>query len=203
MSSKPYQEIDAKIVYAESPVKVKTERLLVVVDYQTDFVDGVFGTNPLAVAVEEPIYNKIKEAEKQGDRIVFTMDTHPSSGYEEVRESNLYPIHCDPATDGWKLYGKVGEFFGKYDYIEKCTFGAKLLVEYIEAHPEIKTIELVGVSTSICVFNNAILCANMFPGCEIKVDYDCCAAFTPEDHDTALKGLQGFGCVIENTPEGF
>ncbi len=165
MKTMPYEGIDAAIVDGTAPGTVKTNKLLIVVDYQVDFVDGVFGTNPLAVAIEQNVKNKIAEAAGRGDHIVFTMDTHPAGNYQDTRESNLFPMHCDPETDGWKLYGQVNEYFGKYDYIEKCAFGSNLLVDYIKRYPEIGSIELIGVSTSICVFNNAILCFNMLPQC--------------------------------------
>ncbi len=203
MSTKPYAAIDARVIKGKNSTPVKTGKLLVVVDYQVDFVDGCFGTNPLAVGIETAVAAKIAEAAERGDRIVFTMDTHPADTYSASRESRLFPMHCDPATEGWKLYGKVGEYFGKYDYIEKCVFGSALLMDYIKDHPEITEIELIGVSTSICVFNNGILCLNMFPGCEVAVDYTCCAADSVENHDKALKMLQANGCTINNAPEGF
>lgn len=50
-------------------------RLLVVTDFQYDFVSGSLGF-PKAQELEEPIAKKIEEYRANGDEIVFTLDTH-------------------------------------------------------------------------------------------------------------------------------
>ena len=51
------------------------ERLLVVVDYQKDFVDGALGF-PGAENLDLRIAAKIKRYHDAGDVVVFTYDTH-------------------------------------------------------------------------------------------------------------------------------
>ena len=51
------------------------KELLVVVDMQTDFVNGALGTEE-AVNIVEIVVKKVKEAQKCGKDIVFTMDKH-------------------------------------------------------------------------------------------------------------------------------
>ena len=50
-------------------------KLLVVVDYQNDFVTGALGFKE-AVDIEPNIIKLIKEFEDSGDEVIFTMDTH-------------------------------------------------------------------------------------------------------------------------------
>ena len=50
-------------------------KLLVVVDYQKDFVDGALGF-PGAENLDEKIVNKIQEYMQDGCEIFYTMDTH-------------------------------------------------------------------------------------------------------------------------------
>ena len=52
------------------------KRLLIVVDYQNDFVDGSLGF-PGAELLEEPIAAKIEEYRSAADVIAFTFDTQP------------------------------------------------------------------------------------------------------------------------------
>ena len=47
------------------------KKLLVVVDMQKDFIDGVLGTAE-AVKIVEPAADKIREAKEQGEDIIFT-----------------------------------------------------------------------------------------------------------------------------------
>lgn len=49
--------------------------LLVVVDMQTDFVDGALGTKE-AQKIVENVVSKVKSAKECGKDIIFTMDTH-------------------------------------------------------------------------------------------------------------------------------
>lgn len=68
-------------------------KVLVVVDYQKDFVDGALGFKK-AEALEEGIYNKVKEYLDNGDKVVFTYDTHYDN-YLETREGINLPVkHC-------------------------------------------------------------------------------------------------------------
>ena len=50
-------------------------KLLIVVDYQKDFVDGSLGF-PGAEALDEVIAAKVKQYQQNGDKVVVTMDTH-------------------------------------------------------------------------------------------------------------------------------
>ena len=58
--------------------------LLVVVDMQTDFVDGALGTKE-AQNIVENVVSKVKSAKECGKDIIFTMDTHQEN-YSEASE---------------------------------------------------------------------------------------------------------------------
>ena len=51
------------------------KKLLIVVDYQNDFVNGSLGF-PKAVKIENNIVNKINQYKENNDDIIFTLDTH-------------------------------------------------------------------------------------------------------------------------------
>ena len=83
-------------------------RLLIVVDYQNDFVDGALGF-PGAEKLHGPICDKIGEYRNRVDTVVFTKDTHRPD-YLETQEGGTLPvIHCVWGTKGHDLYGKLEE----------------------------------------------------------------------------------------------
>ena len=82
------------------------KKLLIVVDYQNDFVTGSLGFEK-AVELEEPIAARIREYREMGEdgQIIFTMDTHDRH-YMESQEGKHLPVaHCIEGEDGWQLYG--------------------------------------------------------------------------------------------------
>jgi len=150
------------------------KKLLVVVDYQNDFVTGTLGFEK-ALSLEEGIVNKIKEFEKEGNDIAFTLDTHYEN-YLETSEGKMLPIkHCIDGSDGQKVYGKVNEYSLKYPCFKKLTFGSSKLLNYL-LDKDYEQIELVGVVTNMCVLANAIVCQSALPNAKIVVWKDLVAA---------------------------
>ena len=182
-----------------NPVK----KVLVVVDYQVDFVDGTLGKNADAVAIENTMYKKIASYQKAGDLIVYTMDTTYPEGYKKTREGKLFGLHCVIGTKGWNLYGKIdGLLTGKAIMVKKNTFGSPDLLKVIQLIQSqgttLKSIEVVGVSTSVCVLHNAVLLYNFFPDVPLYVDASCCAAQTPVIHKEALTQMKQYGIIVTN-----
>ena len=69
------------------------KKLLVVVDYQVDFVNGSLGF-PKALTLEDGIVDKIIEFENNNDEVIFTLDTHYDDYMETVEGTNLPIKHC-------------------------------------------------------------------------------------------------------------
>ena len=82
------------------------KRLLVVVDYQNDFVDGALGF-PGAEKLEKPIADKIAAYREAGDEVAFTFDTHRRNYLDTQEGKNLPVAHCVEGTPGHDLYGQV------------------------------------------------------------------------------------------------
>lgn len=170
-----------------------TEDILVVIDMQTDFVDGALGT-PEAQAI---VGNVCDAIDGWDDTIVVTMDTH-GEGYEKTQEGRNLPVtHCQKGTDGWQLTPKVVEALGRYEertgckplVYEKGAFGSKELAQEAvvwDVLLPIRRIRLVGLCTDICVVSNAMLLKAFLPEVPIEVVADCCAGVTPETHEAAL-----------------
>ena len=103
------------------------KKLLIVVDYQKDFVNGSLGFKE-AEDLDEYLASLIDQ-----DDVIFTFDTHQNN-YLETQEGKNLPIeHCIKNSDGWELYGKVNTAKKEYDIcIEKTTFGSLELGNYLK-----------------------------------------------------------------------
>lgn len=166
-------------------------RLLVVVDYQNDFVDGSLGF-PKAVALEAAIVKHIKDFKANGDQVVFTLDTH-SKDYLARQEGHYLPVeHCIEGTHGHELYGKVKDLAEGCLTFNKPTFPSLDLANW--AHDQtFDEIDVVGVVSNICVISNCIMLKAALPETPIYVYKDGIASNDEVLHKECLdvmKSLQ-------------
>lgn len=168
--------------------------VLVVIDMQKDFVDGVLGTKE-ARAIVDNVNKKISDYRASGDVVIFTRDTHDEN-YLNTAEGRKLPVpHCIKGTEGWQITSKI-EVLDDI-VIDKPTFGSFELADWISYFSiyDIVSIEIVGVCTDICVISNAMILKAKFPEMSIFVDSSCCAGVTPESHNNALEAMKM--CQIE------
>lgn len=176
------------------------KRCLIVVDYQNDFVCGSLGFAG-SEDIESRIAEKIREYRKNGDDVIFTLDTH-NADYLETREGRYLPVeHCLKGSEGHDLYGKVADECKKGDLcFEKNTYGSDALFEYLKKTPY-ESIELCGVVTNICVISNAVLAKTAQPETDISVDALCVASNDEALHSKALDVMAGLQIEIANRGE--
>lgn len=162
-------------------------KTLIVVDYQNDFVTGALGSEE-AQAIEEAMIRKVSEAVANGERIIFTQDTHYED-YLNTREGRFLPIeHCIDNTWGHEIVSSILEVAGESPTIvRKETFGFD---NWAEILGEVEEVELVGVCTDICVISNALIIKALYPEAELTVDSNVCAGLSPEKHANALDVMQ-------------
>ena len=166
-------------------------KLLVVVDYQKDFVDGALGYAG-AEKLEGPLYDRVRSALAAGWKVIFTRDTH-GPDYLDTQEGKHLPVpHCIRGTEGWEIIPQLRPDTVGCTIVDKPTFGSRALGEELvrlnETEP-VRKITLIGVCTDICVLSNALLAKAFLPEAEIVVEANCCAGVTPEAHRTALAAL--------------
>ena len=157
-------------------------KTLIVVDMQTDFIDGSLGTKE-AQAIVPNVKKKIQEYKNRGDEIIFTRDTHQSDYLDTPEGKKLLVVHCIEGTKGWQIADGL-EVEG-CTYIDKPTFGWTHWNERT-----FQEIEMVGLCTDICVVSNALILKATFPSVEITVDASCCAGVTPQTHLAALETMK-------------
>ncbi|WP_446897351.1 cysteine hydrolase family protein [Clostridium sp. LBM24168] len=173
------------------------KKILVVVDYQNDFVNGSLGFDK-AVELEDRIVEKIEKYKKNGYEVVFTLDTH-DEGYLNTQEGKNLPVkHCIKSTKGWNLYGKVYDLSDDtVKSFEKVTFGSLELADYLREN-EFQSVELVGVVSNICVISNAVLAKAALPEAEIIVDTLCTASNDESLNEKALDVMSGMQIKVIN-----
>lgn len=162
-------------------------KLLIVVDMQHDFVDGVFGT-PEARAIVPAVAAKVHEYIKNGDKVIYTRDTHFDNYLDTAEGKNLPVPHCIKFSEGWQIVPEVYEFGSPV--VDKTTFGyTGWNVFPVGGIENYESIELVGVCSSICVISNALILKSIYPETPIMVDSHCCACVSPESHKNALAAM--------------
>lgn len=198
------QPYAAPSVVTDEERLASTKKVLVVVDYQVDFVDGgVFGTVEPAIAIEDGLCEVIQRYRDNDDIIIYTMDTHPSDHYLETREGTFNPPHCIPGTEGWELYGKVRDLLSPDNAIQvlKGTYGSADLPAVLQLLQSqgigIELVEFAGVSTTCRVLHNAIIVYNFFPELPLVFDERTTASYTDEKTAEQLNQLEGWGFIVK------
>lgn len=198
------QPYAAPSVVTDEERLANTKKVLVVVDYQVDFVDGgVFGTVEPAIAIEDGLCEVIQRYRDNDDIIIYTMDTHPSDHYLETREGTFNPPHCIPGTEGWELYGKVRDLLSPDNAIQvlKGTYGSADLPAVLQLLQSqgigIELVEFAGVSTTCRVLHNAIIVYNFFPELPLVFDERTTASYTDEKTAEQLNQLEGWGFIVK------
>ena len=160
-------------------------KYLIVVDMQTDFIDGALGT-PEAVAILPHVKEKIENFE---GKVLFTRDTH-APDYLTTQEGRNLPVeHCIKGTDGWQIHPTL-EPLRKTEAIDKPTFGSTALMELLKKEGDVESLEFIGLCTDICVISNAMLAKANFLEVPVTVDAKCCAGVTPASHKNALEAMK-------------
>ena len=172
------------------------KRLLLVVDYQKDFVDGALGFAD-AEKLDGPISAKIAQYRAAGDDVAFTMDTH-GPDYLGTQEGRKLPVpHCLRGSDGWQLYGETGQVMERSRdmVIGKGTFPSLWLANWLKGQGY-DQVELAGLVSYLCVLSNAIMVKAALPEAEIIVDASCTAGPDPALHAKGLDVMEALQLTV-------
>ncbi|MCI2111523.1 MAG: cysteine hydrolase [Bacilli bacterium] len=164
------------------------KRLLVVVDFQNDFVDGPLGF-PKAASFYPRVKELISEFEDSRDEVVFTRDVREDD-YLHTEEGRNLPIpHCLRGTPGARFYGDLEEMASAHRVFEKGTFGSEALLDYLKKGAY-REIVLCGLDLSICVIANAIIAKTAAPNAHIVVDLSASGSGDREAEGHAIAALR-------------
>lgn len=152
------------------------KKILIVVDYQKDFVDGALPV-PGAVEIAKNIQNEINNIKY--DTVIYTLDTHIKKDYEVSEEAQMFPEHCIFKTEGWNFYNIEPRNKDLVNQMKRIEYPLNLNMneEFIfmkdkfsiwEGNKDYRNwfteyfkdqeteIYICGVATNYCVFMNAI-----------------------------------------------
>ena len=168
-------------------------KILICVDVQNDFIDGVLGVDKDR-KITDGIVKYAEDFHSEGGIVYATKDTHFDNYLDTLEGKNLPIKHCIESTNGWNIPDRLAEVS---DIWEKTTFGSLSLMDYIggKKFGEIEEIELCGFCTSICVISNAILLRAKLPDTKISIIENLCGDINNESHQAALKVAKN--CQIE------
>ena len=171
--------------------------LLIVVDMQNDFITGSLGSKD-AEAIVPNVAERISEYINNNKDVIFTKDTHEKSYYHNSLEGRKLPIeHCIEDTWGHELHQAIKKFadkLGTQCIKYKNTFGAQWSVLQTRDFINLKSIEICGLCTDICVVSNVLILRSCCPEVEITVNSKLCAGTTRENHEAALKVMRS--CLV-------
>lgn len=183
---------------------MNTNKILVVVDMQNDFITGVLG-NESTKSIVNNVKNLVEEFIKEECPIIFTKDTHTNLHYPVCREGKHLPIkHCIIGTEGSHIIPELSEaleYSNTYVLNKIDSFGFFNLHELFETTIDSKKfpynrfgeyeIHICGVVTNMCVLAVALSFQNLFINSEIYIHSNCCESNDPILHDEALHVMQG------------
>lgn len=177
---------------------MNTEKVLIVIDMQNDFVTGALA-NQAAQEIIPAIAEEIKAYRKEGMPVYFTRDTH-GEDYLQTQEGRMLPVpHCIKGTEGWQIVPELADLGAEEDVLDKPSFGCPdlpgWLTEKLGGVPS--AIQLCGVCTDICVISNAMILKGAFPETEVTVDGKLCAGVTAESHENALAAMQACQVIVK------
>lgn len=169
------------------------KKLLVVVDYQNDFVDGSLGFEG-AKDIEPYIVSLIEEYKKNNWDVIYTMDSHQEDYLNTEEGKHIPVVHCLRGTEGQKLHGKLNFLAGGSLIFEKRAFPSSQLCFYLRGC-DYTEVTLVGIVSNICVLSNAIMVKAALPKAHIIIDAKGCAS---NNLDLQAKGYDvARGLLIE------
>ena len=160
------------------------KKLLIVVDYQNDFVNGSLGFEN-APKLEKRIVELIKKYKENNDEVIYTMDTHYDDYLNTYEGQNLPVKHCIEGTVGWQLYGETKDLLSDALCFKKQTFPSFELGEYLK-DKEYSSITLAGLVSHICVISNAIIVKATNPNTPIYIDLEATSSVDLETHQKCI-----------------
>lgn len=162
-------------------------KVLCVIDMQNDFIDGALGTKD-AVAIVDKVKEKIALYRENGDRVIFTRDTHGEDYLSTAEGRKLPVVHCVKGTYGWQISSELNT--EGCEIIDKPTFGSYELAGKVAETENLEGVELVGLCTDICVISNALMIKAKVYETPVTVDGSASAGVTPESHRNALESMK-------------
>ncbi|MBC7194509.1 MAG: cysteine hydrolase [Caldisericia bacterium] len=169
---------------------------VLVVDMIHDFVYGKF-RNERAIKIISNIKKILDVARDKKIPVIYLKDSHEKGDPEE----KLWGEHAMKDSKGSEIIDELSPKKNDYVILKRTYSGFyKTDLDLLLKKLEVDTAILVGVSTDICVQNNAN--ELFYRGFNIYVVQDGTASISEENHDSALNYMKNiFNAKIVSTEE--
>ena len=172
------------------------KKLLIVVDYQVDFVSGTLGFEG-AEKLTDVIKEKIESYISNNHDIIYTLDTHYQD-YLDTYEGKHLPVkHCIKGSMGHELVKDIDYRNNAIQVFEKNTFPSLELGIYLK-DKNYDEVELCGLVSNICVISNAIIVKSALPNAHIVIDALATDSFDKALQEKCFDVLQGLQISVIN-----
>lgn len=174
-----------------------TNKFLIVVDVQNDFVRGTLSCEGAETIIPH-IVNTVERYKQIGYEVIFTQDSH-GENYLHTKEGRYLPItHCIKGNWGWEIVRELQPLVMDCTIFEKSYFASPHIASLLQQQSSEEPMEIVlcGFCTDICILANAVLLSSLFPHCHIKVIASACGGSTAEAHQKALAIMKGLHVEI-------
>lgn len=172
--------------------------MLVIIDMQNDFIDQ--GKGKMVVKEADKLVSgtiqKIKEYEKRGDLVLYTLNIHRDMPDDNrPKEEKIW---------GEEIYSLLKAFLINHIPVKKYYYGVypytlrKLLDQYENMGRYLNIIEIIGVETNLCVLTNAIILQTLFHDSNIIIDANLCTSNDMELHWKALDIMRKMNIEVKN-----
>lgn len=172
------------------------KKLLIIVDYQNDFVDGALGFEG-AELISKVIKEKIETYLNNDHHIIYTFDTHNEDYMNTVEGSKLPVPHCLKGSKGWEIKDEVNYLNKAIKTFEKPTFPSLELANYLKENPY-DEVELCGLVSNICVISNAVMVKAALPNAKIFIDALATDSFDKALQEKCFDVLEGLHIEVIN-----
>lgn len=174
---------------------------LIVVDVQNDFMPGGALPVPNGNEVVPYINELIKEAKKQGQEVVYTMDWHPPMHCSFKEYGGIWPVHCQEMTEGARLHADLDvpmfnpNLFYKGNEHNKDSysgFGGRKgftgdnLETFLKKN-NVTHVVVVGLAFDYCIKATALEARDL--GFDVMVDLEGTRAVFPEKNQETMQEL--------------
>ena len=172
------------------------KKLLIVVDYQNDFINGSLGFEK-GELISKVIKEKIECYLKNNNDIIYTLDTHDNEYLKTVEGNYLPVVHCIKDSIGHQIYKECDYSNKAVKVFEKETFPSLDLANYL-FNNKYQEIELCGLVSNICVLSNAIMVKSALPNAHIFIDALATASSDEKLQEEAFNVLEALHIDIIN-----
>lgn len=170
------------------------KKLLIVVDFQNDFIDGALGF-ATAPSLVDTIKNKINTYLNNNDDVIYTLDTHNDDYLNTIEGKYLNIPHCIKNTTGHNVNKDCDYLDKAIKVFEKNTFPSLELANYLK-DKQYESVELCGLVSNICVLSNAVMVKAALPNTLIFIDHLATDSFDKELQQKAFDVLKGLHIEI-------